>query len=123
MQEVRFVQPPVPRWMLTVLGGLFGLYFLELILMNLRVDLSPLMLLPVGHGLMPWQPVTRFLVQGGGGALFNASVDVTLFPDYTSVISEPMDFCTIGSKLENKAYAPNGKDELNLLDGLKFTPC
>ena len=26
-------------------------------------------------------------------------------------------------QLENKAYAPNGKDEFNLLDGLKFTPC
>ena len=78
MQEVRFVQPPLARWMQVVLGSLFGLYVVELILLNLRVDLGPLVLQPVGHGLMPWQPLTRFLVQGGGNALFNVIIGLVV---------------------------------------------
>lgn len=76
--EVRFVQPPIAPWMRNVLVGLFGLYVVELVLANLRIDLSVFYLLPVGGGFAPWQPFTRFLVQGGGQALFNVIIGLVV---------------------------------------------
>lgn len=76
--EVRFVQPPIAPWVRNLLLGLFGLYVLELVLGNLRIDLSPLYLLPWGQGFAPWQPLTRFLVQGGGNGLFNVLVGLVV---------------------------------------------
>jgi len=56
--------PPLAPWMRNLLAGLFGLYVVELILLNLGVPLERFFLYAIGGGFQPWQLFTRFLVQG-----------------------------------------------------------
>ncbi len=62
--QIRF--PTLHAWMRNLLIALFVLYVLELGLRNAGVDVYLLAWQPFGHGFQPWQPLTRFLVQGPG---------------------------------------------------------
>jgi hypothetical protein len=63
--ETVFLLPVLERWHKWLLGGLFGLFVVELALKNLGVSLVPtLAWWSFGAGFEPWQLVTRFLVQG-----------------------------------------------------------
>jgi hypothetical protein len=58
--------PDLAPWMKTLLGVLLGAYVLELILRNAGMPVDALVWRPFGMGFQPWQPLTRFLVQGDG---------------------------------------------------------
>ncbi|MEQ1502967.1 MAG: hypothetical protein ABMB14_12090 [Myxococcota bacterium] len=68
--EVQFRLPTIERWHQVLLIALFALYVVELVVMNLGFDLYAALAwhgFPGGvgaGGFQPWQPVTRFLVQG-----------------------------------------------------------
>lgn len=67
--SVQWQAPHLAPWMRNLLIGLFGLYIVELVLANLRVPVDLLRLFPIGGGFAPWQPFTRFLVQGREAAV------------------------------------------------------
>ena len=60
--EFRF--PTLYPWMRNLLIGMFALYVVELASYNAGFDPYVLAWLPIGNGFAPWQPLTRFLVQG-----------------------------------------------------------
>lgn len=60
--ELRF--PTLYPWMRNLLIGLFVLYVVELATFNAGVDVYVLAWKPLAQGFAPWQPLTRFLVQG-----------------------------------------------------------
>ncbi len=62
--EVQIVMPSLEPWHRWLLGGLFGLYVLELVLANTPLPLYSLAWWPFEQGFGVWQPLTRFLVQG-----------------------------------------------------------
>ncbi len=63
--ETVLVLPTLERWHKWLLGGLFGLFVLELVVKNTGLPLYPwLAWWSFGAGFEPWQPITRFLVQG-----------------------------------------------------------
>ena len=47
-----------------LLGGLLALYVVELVLSATGAPVQLLAWLPLGQGFAPWQPLTRFAVQG-----------------------------------------------------------
>lgn len=63
--EVQVQLPTLERWHRNLLVGLFAAYVLELVLHNAGVPLYAwLPWFRMGDGFQPWQPLTRFLVQG-----------------------------------------------------------
>lgn len=57
--------PPLSPWVRNTLIALFALYVVELIAKNAWAGLyDTLALWPFGHGFQPWQPLTRYFVQG-----------------------------------------------------------
>ncbi|NCG18225.1 MAG: hypothetical protein GWP91_04335 [Rhodobacterales bacterium] len=56
--------PQLLPWMRNLLLGLFGLYVAELVLRNAGVNVYALAWHSLDSGFQPWQPLTRFLVQG-----------------------------------------------------------
>lgn len=56
--------PPLAPWMRNLLVGLFALYVVELLAANAGLPVQALAWHPFGSGFEPWQPFTRFLVQG-----------------------------------------------------------
>jgi hypothetical protein len=64
-QQTVLVLPTLDRWHKWLLGGLFALFVLELVVKNTGVPLYPTLgWWSFGAGFEPWQPLTRFLVQG-----------------------------------------------------------
>jgi len=68
MSTPRVSFPPLQTWMRNLLLTLFLLYVAELIIDPVIFDLGSLWLHPIGMGFAPWQPVTRFFVQGRSAA-------------------------------------------------------
>ncbi len=56
--------PTLAPWMRNLLVALFAAYVAELALANAGVDVYALAWRPFGAGFAPWQPLTRFAVQG-----------------------------------------------------------
>lgn len=64
--------PVLSPWMRNLLIGLFALFAVELVLRNLGMPVDALAWRPFGEGFSLWQPLTRYLVQGGhAGAVYN----------------------------------------------------
>lgn len=64
-QAVAFELPPLSNGSRNLLIGLFVAYAVELILRNtLGLPIDALVWMPFGSGFAPWQPLTRYLVQG-----------------------------------------------------------
>lgn len=57
--------PPAPRWIRNLCGGLLALYVAELVARTAGLPVDLLAWFPLRGGFAPWQPLTRFLVQGG----------------------------------------------------------
>jgi hypothetical protein len=57
--------PATPRWVQRVVGGLLALFVIELLARNVGAPVDLLAWWPFGTAFEPWQPLTRFLVQGG----------------------------------------------------------
>ena len=82
--------PTVEPWLRNLLFGLLGLFVVELVVANAGVDLAALALHPVGEGFAPWQPLTRYLVQGrnAGGVLFGLLALYFLLPPLLQQVDE-----------------------------------
>lgn len=85
--EFRF--PTLQGWMRNLLIGLFGLYALELILRNAGFPVYSLAWQPLESGFRPWQPLTRYLVQGEGvfGVLMGMLLIYFLLPSLWETVS------------------------------------
>jgi len=81
--------PSLAPWMRNLIVGLFVLYVVELLAANAGLPVGALAWHPFGSGFEPWQPVTRFLVQGRGvfGVLLGLLVLYFLLPAVDSVLS------------------------------------
>lgn len=95
----QYTTPTFQPWMRNLLIGLVAAYVLELILRNTGVPVYALAWDPIGAGFQPWQPLTRFLVQGGSvfSVLFGALLLYFLLPALWYVV-EP-------ERLRNAAIA------------------
>lgn len=62
--DMQVMLPELESWHRWLLGGLFGAFVVELVLAMTPVPLYSLAWFNFGAGFEPWQPLTRFLVQG-----------------------------------------------------------
>lgn len=88
MHGQQYATPTFEPWMRNLLVALVGIFVIELLLPYAGVD--PYVLLawqPIGAGFQPWQPVTRYLVQGSVmSVLFGALLLYFLLPALWFVI-------------------------------------
>ena len=78
-----FQLPPLSRFTRNLLIGMFVVYAVELFLRNGGlVDVDLLMWRGFGQGFQPWQPATRFLIQGNGvfGVVISGVVVYLIMP-------------------------------------------
>lgn len=66
--DMQMALPQLEPWHRWLLGGLLGAFVLELLLANFELPVYFLAWLNLGDGFAPWQPLTRFLVQGSSRA-------------------------------------------------------
>ena len=63
-QGTQFRFPTLEPWMRNLLIGAFLLYAAELVTRNAGFDVYTFAWSPFGNGFAPWQPLTRYFVQG-----------------------------------------------------------
>lgn len=81
--------PSLAPWMRNLLVGLFVLYVVELLAANAGLPVGALAWQPFGSGFEPWQPLTRFFVQGRSvfGVLLGLLVLYFLLPAVDAVLT------------------------------------
>lgn len=90
--EVQVVMPTLERWHRNLLVALFAAYVLELVLHNVGVPVYAwLPWFTFGEGFQPWQPFTRFLVQGASresvfGVLFALVILYFFLPAVEAIV-------------------------------------
>lgn len=109
--------PRLAPWMRNLLVGLFALYVVELVLANLRVPVDALRLYGFGAGFEPWQPLTRFFVQGREGAvgvLLSLLVLTFFLPVLSSLLTRRQWFEALGTTAAAVTAIPMAADALGL---------
>lgn len=96
--QVQYALPTLEPWHRSLLIGLFVAYVVELVLYNVGVPLYTL--LPwysLEGGFEPWQPVTRFLVQGASrGAIFDVLIGLLVLYFFLPAVEMLVERRTLG---------------------------
>jgi hypothetical protein len=113
--EPSFALPTLAPWHRWVLGTLFGLFVAELVLRNTGLPLYEwLPWRSFGAGFAPWQPVTRFVVQGPD--VLGVAFALLLLYFFLPLMDELLSRRQLGAALG--AAAVGGTALPMLLDGL-----
>ena len=81
--------PRIDRWLRNLLVGLLALFVVELIARNLGLPVDLLALWSHGGGFAPWQPVTRYAIQGaGGGAVWGVLIGLMVIGFSVTPVAE-----------------------------------
>lgn len=111
--------PSLAPWMRNLIIALFALYVVELLATNAGLPVRALAWHPFGAGFEPWQPFTRFLVQGRGvfGVLLGLLVLYFLLPAVNSVMPRERMLRAIGAGALGGTVLPLVADLLPFIDG------
>ena len=111
--------PYLPQWMKTLLAVLIGGYVLELLLRYTGLPIGDLAWHPFGAGFQPWQPFTRYLVQGDAvlGVVFGCLVLAFALPAIEQNLDRGIWMRGFGAGLAGGVGLPLVLDGVGLLGG------